>query len=147
MAMDVMAMVDYAHSHDLHWRPKCPLEELVAGYQIVPPDGSELALVSMGVSTIFPSLTRIQGSHDWGQLEHVVTTWGEVQESIALMGVLNELRLSEFSEGHVSSSSSLVSSSPFPAGELEGQGFKRLLLRLFVSGTHGTLSYRESILR
>ena len=122
MAMDVMAMVDYAHSHGLHQRPKCALGILVARNQIPPLADYELALVSMGISTIFPSLTRIQGSREWGYLKHLVTMCGKVQESTDFMKFLNELRLSELSEGHVSSSSSLVSPSPFPARELEGRG-------------------------
>ena len=112
MATDVMAMVDYAHSHDLQRRPKCTLDILVAGDQIVPLGGYESALISMGISMIFPSLTQIQGSRDWGQLKRVVTMCGKAQESTDLMGFLNELRLSE---GHLSSSILLVSS-PFPAG-------------------------------
>ena len=137
VSMDVMAMVDYAHSNDLHRRPRCALDVLVAGNQIVPPEDHEFALISMGISAVFPSLTRIEGSHDWGQLEHVVTMCGEVQESADLMGFLNELRLSELSGEHLSSSSSLVSS-PFP--RVGGRGFVKPLLKFLMSGTRRTLS-------
>ena len=107
IAMDVMAMVGYAYSHGLHQRPKCALGILVAGNQIPLLADYEFALVSMGISTIFPSLTRIQGSRDWGSLTHLVTMCGKVQGSTDLMKFLNELRLSE---GHLSSPVSLVSS-------------------------------------
>ena len=120
MAMDVMAMVDYAHSHDLHRRPKCVLEELVAGDQIAQLEDHEFALASMGISTIFPSLTRIQCSQDYGRLEHVVTMCGKVQESTDLMKFLNELRLSELSGEDLSSSSSLVSSGSLGGGDCKG---------------------------
>ena len=127
MAMDVMAMVDYyAHSHDLHQRPKCALGVLVAGNQIPPLEDYEFALVSMGISTIFPSLTRIQGSHDWGKLERLVTMCGKVQESTDLMKFLNELRLSELSGGHLSSS---LVSSPFP--KVGGREFVKTFTQVF----------------
>ncbi|KAF9790613.1 hypothetical protein BJ322DRAFT_401547 [Thelephora terrestris] len=95
IAADVMAMVDYVRSHDLHRRPKCALDVLVAGNQVVPLDDCEFALVSMAISAIFPSLARIIGSLDWSPLERLALMCGKAQEPTDLMSFLNELNLSE----------------------------------------------------
>lgn len=64
MPMDVIAMLDYACSHDLHRRSKCVLETLVTGDQI-PQFEDHKSVVSMGMAMVFPSLTRFGGSMHW----------------------------------------------------------------------------------
>ena len=57
--MEVIAMLDYACSHNLYRRPKCVLETLLTGDQI-PVFRDNEPVASMGMAIILPSLTRFK---------------------------------------------------------------------------------------
>lgn len=125
MAADVMAMVDYASSHDLHQKPKCVLNTLVLGCHIPHLEDHEVALVSAGISAIFPSLTQFGDPFNRPhQLKTKIVTFGTVQKSANLMEVLvDQLKYLRSFEEHESPSSALVST-PRLAGELDDELFK-----------------------
>ena len=89
MPAEIMSMVDYASSHDLFQRPKCPLDTLVMGDQILHLEDHEIALVSVGIAVIFPFLTRFGESFNRASLlKNTIAALGMAQESLDLTGIL-----------------------------------------------------------
>ena len=111
MPAEIMSMVDYASSHDLFQRPKCPLDTLVMGDQILHLEDHEIALVSVGIAVIFPFLTRFGESFNRASLlKNTIAALGMAQESLDLTGILMAqlVQLRSFEE-HESPSTALVS--------------------------------------
>jgi len=108
MLTEVMAMLDYAYSHDLHRRPKCALEMLVTGEQIPQLKDYEIELVSMGMAIIFPSLTQVEGT-GWDRLRRMLMLFGMVQKHTDLMETIMRIRSLGSLAGHELAVSPLVS--------------------------------------
>ena len=62
LEVDILDLLGYAYSHDLHLRPKCPLKELFVGTMDIEVRRNSPVLVALGMLMIFPSLTTFTPS-------------------------------------------------------------------------------------
>lgn len=144
MLTDVMAMVDYAHSHDLHRRPKCALETLVTGEQIPQLEDYESELVAMGLAVIFPSLTLLKGSVGWGRLERMVALFGMVWSRKDLVETIMSLRGVGLLMEHELAVSPIVSPLPLLARWRVGRYFYSNHPLPISTGTRSSLAPRAA---
>jgi len=95
---DMVDLLGYAYSQNLHSRPKCALEALVTGQMFLQLDDHDYVLISLGMLMIFPSLVRFTTMcHMWGKMGVVVKTFRQVGRPLEvitdkLMKILNEIR-------------------------------------------------------
>lgn len=95
---DLLELLDYAYSHGLQSRPKCPLGTLVTGEMPLELAEHDFVLVSMGMFMIFPSLVKFSSrSPVWAKLELMVMAFGRVGGQItavteSFIKVLKEAR-------------------------------------------------------
>jgi hypothetical protein len=94
---DMLDMLGYAYSQDLHSKPKCALKTLVTGEMYITLSDYDPGLISMGMLMIFPSLTKfVTTSSAWARLEYLVNALrparGLAVMTEKFMGCLNEVR-------------------------------------------------------
>jgi len=91
MPVDIVTMLDYAYSHNLHRKPKCALKKLSMGYRTFPFLDDEFEIISMGMVMILPSLTRFESHRGWRRLEPIITTFRTLEESGYKMWTIIEI--------------------------------------------------------
>jgi len=95
---DMLDLLDYAYSHDLQSKPKCPLKVLVVGDIFHKLDDYDPVLISIGMIMIFPSLVGFgTRSPAWAKVGLMVKAFGLVGEQATevtenFMRILNEAK-------------------------------------------------------
>ena len=93
---DILALLGNAYSQGLHLRPRCALETLVTGEMSIELTDHDTTLISMGMLTIFPSLSKfVSRSPRWAQLGVLMKIFGQIEGLTAVtenfMRCLNEV--------------------------------------------------------
>ena len=81
---DMVDTLGYAYLEGLHSKPKCALESLVAGGMRLQ-STEDIAVLSIGLLMIFPSLTKVVSTYpDWTQLEVMMKALGLLEGTQAM---------------------------------------------------------------
>jgi len=91
---DMLDMLSYAYSQGLHSKPRCTLKTLVTQQMPLELYDYDLALIPMGMLTMFPSLTKfVSKSPVWARLERLVKILEHMEQlevlTVALMKCLD----------------------------------------------------------
>ena len=99
LRVDMLNLLEYACSQGLLSKPKCPLKVLMVGDMVPMLADHDIALISMGMLMIFPSLVKFSTiSRAWAEVEVMVQALGQVGEQLTaytaanFMRILNEAR-------------------------------------------------------
>ena len=98
LGADMLNLLNYAYSQDLHLKPKCTLEMLATGEMSFQFADHELVLISIGMLMIFPQLARFKSSScPWALLEVTMKAFERSREllgtaTVNLMRCFNEAK-------------------------------------------------------